>query len=183
MRAMGSTRYSYLRAPKASFAWGAITVGLVLWIGSDLALALGGQPHPGVLSGEPGEAARLALGVVLVLLMFGTPFLMPHEVGPEGVVVRQGLAFRGAIPYGNIAGIQPTEKKPIGGLGMRPYPDTLFVVTWPDRLISIRLRRPQRFWLFRVVPLWKVSEVVINVDDPGQFLLEVRQRMPRDPRS
>jgi hypothetical protein len=48
---------------------------------------------------------------------------------------------------------------------------------WPVNLEAIRLRRPQRFRLFHLLPVWKVREVVINVDRRDVFIADLRSRV------
>jgi hypothetical protein len=52
-----------------------------------------------------------------------------------------------------------------------------FLALWPVNLVAIRLRRPQRFRLFHALPVWKVREVVINVDRRDAFIADVRARL------
>jgi hypothetical protein len=60
---------------------------------------------------------------------------------------------------------------------MQLYRHTLFLALWPVDLVAIRLRRPQRFRLFQALPVWKVREVVINVDQREAFIADLRARV------
>jgi hypothetical protein len=91
-------------------------------------------------------------------------------------VIRQGLNFRGQIAYGDIASVHATERKPTH-FPMQLYRHTLFLALWPVDLVAIRLRRPQRFRLFQALPVWKVREVVINVDQREAFIADLRARV------
>ena len=69
-----------------------------------------------------------------------------------------------------------TERKPTH-FPMQLYRHTLFLALWPVNLVAIRLRRPQRFRLFHALPVWKVREVVINVDRREAFIADLRARV------
>jgi hypothetical protein len=126
------------------------------------------------LSGETIEknarAAALCAGIML------SPWFTAHELGADFLVIRQGLNFHGQISYSNIVSVHATERKPTH-FPMQLYRHTLFVTLWPVNLVAIRLRQPQRFRLFHALPIWKVREVVINVDRRDAFIADLRVRV------
>ena len=164
------TRYSYTRAPSVACGWGALTLGALLQSLTKMALIARGHHLPGESMGKNARATALAAGII------GSPWLTAHELDAAHLVLRQGLNFRGQIAYGNIAAVYATERKPTH-FPIALYRHTLFVALWPANLVAIRLRRPQRFRLLHVLPIWKVREVVINVDRRAAFIADVRARV------
>jgi len=164
------TRYSYMRTPRVTWGWGALTLGALLQPLTNMALVARGHRLPGESIGK--NARAVALGSALLV----SPWLTAHELGADHLVIRQGLNFRGQIAYRNIAAVYATERKPTH-FPVALYRHTLFVALWPVNLVAIRLRRPQRFRLLRALPIWTVREVVINVDRPEAFIADVRARV------
>jgi hypothetical protein len=165
-----TTRYSYTRTPRVTWGWGALTLGALLQPLTTLALLARGHRLAGQSSGKNARAAALGAGLVL------SPWLTAHELGPTHLVLRQGLNFRGQIAYGHIAAVYATERRPTH-FPLALYRHTLFVALWPVNLVAIRLRRPQRFRLFHALPVWKVREVVINVDRREAFIADLQARV------
>lgn len=166
-----TVRYSYTRAPKVALGWGAMTVSLLLRPLSALTLAAQGQALP-----EKETVRGSVRDTVLMAGIFVSPFLTQHELRTDRLLLRQGLNFGGSISYHNIAAVHTTERTSTG-FPLRVYPHTLFLVLWPVNLVAIRLRRPQRFRLFHLLPVWKVREVVINVDRRDAFIADLRSRI------
>ena len=165
-----TTKYSYTRAPRVTWGWGALTLGALLLPLTNLALVARGYPRPGESIGKNARAAAVSAGV------FVSPWLTAHELGADQLVLRQGLNFGGRIPYGNIASVHATERT-ASGFPLRVYRHTLFLALWPVNLVAIRLQQPQRFRLFHALPVWKVREVVINVDRRDAFVADLRARV------
>jgi hypothetical protein len=165
-----TTRYTYTRAPQVIGGWGALTLGALLLSLTKMALVARGHQLAGESMGKNARGAALSAGIFL------SPWLTAHEVGADHLVLRQGLNFRGQIAYDNIASVHATEVKPTR-FPINLYRHTLFLALWPVNLVAIRLRRPQRFRLFHVLPVWKVREVVINVDRREAFVADLRARM------
>lgn len=165
-----NTRYSYSRTPPTIWGWGALTLGSLLLPLTNIALLARGYRLPGERIGKNARAVALSAGI------FVSPWLTAHELDAAGLVLRQGLNFHGRIAYGNIASVHATERT-ASGFPLRVYPHTLFLALWPANLVAIRLHRPQRFRLFHTLPVWKVREVVINVDRREAFIADVRARM------
>jgi hypothetical protein len=166
-----TVRYSYTRAPKVVLGWGALTLSLLLRPLSALVLAGQGRPLP-----EKETVRGSVRDAVLFAGIFISPFLTRHELRADRLVLRQGLNFAGSIDYRNIAAVHATERTSTG-FPLRVYPHTLFLVLWPVNLVAIRLRRPQRFRLLHLLPVWKVREVVINVDRRDAFIADLRSRV------
>ncbi|HZS91982.1 MAG TPA: hypothetical protein VFE42_31420 [Chloroflexota bacterium] len=165
-----NTRYSYTRTPRVIWGWGALTLGGMLLPLTNMALLARGYRLSGESIGKNARAAALGAGII------ASPWLTAHELGADALVIRQGLNFSGTIDYRNIAAVYATERKPTH-FPIALYRHTLFVALWPANLVAIRLRRPQRFRLFHVLPVWKVREVVINVDRREAFIADLRARV------
>jgi hypothetical protein len=164
-------RYTYNRAPAVARGWGALTIGLLLQPLSGLVLAARGGKLP------KGESVRQDITSTAILAAaMGSPWLTFHELQPDRAVLRLGLYFRGAVAYANIASVHATERKS-SGFPLRLYRHTLFLALWPRNLVEIRLRRPQRFRLFHLLPVWKVREIVLNVDEREDFISDLRSRL------
>jgi hypothetical protein len=165
-----TTRYSYTRTSRVTWGWGALTLGSLLLPLTNMTLAARGHQLPGESVGKNARASALGVGIVL------SPWFTAHELNASHLVLRQGLNFRGRIAYGDIASVHATERT-ASGFPLRVYRHTLFLALWPVNLVAIRLRRPQRFRLFHVLPVWKVREVVINVDRRDAFIADLRARV------
>ncbi len=116
------------------------------------------------------------VGMVALAALFGSPWLTHHELQKHRAVLSLGLYFRGSIDYRNIASVHATDRKPTE-FPFRLYRHALFLVLWPTNLVEIRLCRPQRFRVFHLLPVWKVRELVINVDDREAFIRDLRSRL------
>jgi hypothetical protein len=165
-----NTRYSYTRAPRVALGWGGFTLSALLVPITKIALEARGYQLPG---DSVGKNARLT---AILAVMVASPWCTAHELDADGLVIRQGLNFQGRIAYHNITSVYATERKPIH-FPMQLYRHTLFLALWPVNLVAIRLRRPQRFRLFHILPVWRVREVVINVDRRDAFVADLRTRM------
>jgi hypothetical protein len=135
-----------------------------------MALLARGYQLSGQSIGKNARAAALVASIVV------SPWFTAHELGADSLVIRQGLNFHGEIDYGNIASVYATERKP-SHFPMQLYRHTLFLALWPVNLVAIGLRQPQRFRLFLALPVWKVQAVVINVDQRGAFIADLRARV------
>jgi hypothetical protein len=164
-----TTRYTYTRTPQVTWGWGALTLGTLLLPLTKMTLLARGYSLPGESIGKNARAAALSACICL------SPWFTAHEAGADHVVIRQGLNFSGRIAYGNIAAVHATEHKSTR-FPINLYRHRLFLALWPVNLVAIRLRRPQRFRLFHALPLWKVREVVINVDRREEFVGDLRAR-------
>jgi hypothetical protein len=165
-----NTRYSYTYTPRVLLGWGALTLGTTLLPVTNMALLAQGYQLSGETIEKNARAAALCAGIIL------SPWFTAHELGADTLVIRQGLNFHGQIAYSNIASVHATERKPTH-FPIQLYRHTLFVTLWPVNLVAIRLRLPQRFRLFHALPIWKVREVVINVDRRDAFIADLRARV------
>ncbi len=165
-----SSRYSYTRTPRVTWGWGSLTLGALLLPLTNIALLARGYRLPGESMGKNARALALGAG------MFLSPWLTAHELSDDTLVIRQGMNFGGRIAYGNVAAVHATERT-ASGFPIRIYRHTLFIALWPVNLVAIRLRRPQRFRLFHVLPVWKIGEVVLNVDRRDAFIADLRARV------
>jgi hypothetical protein len=165
-----TTRYSYTHAPQVALGWGALTLGATLLPLTNMLLLAQGYRLQGESLGKNARAAALCAGLI------ASPWFTAHELDATSLVIRQGLNFQGRIAYTNIAAVHATERKPTH-FPIQIYRHTLFLALWPANLVAIRLRQPQRFRLFHALPVWKVREVVINVDRREAFIADLRQRV------
>ena len=165
-----NTLYTYTRTPRVTWGWGALTLGTLLLPLTRMALVAQGHPLSGESIGKDARAVAFSAGIIV------SPWFTAHELSAGHLVLRQGLNFRGQISYGNITAVHATERT-ASGFPLRIYQHTLFLALWPINLVAIRLRRPQRFRLFHVLPVWKVREVVINVDRRDTFITDLRARV------
>jgi hypothetical protein len=147
-----------------------LTLGAMLEPLTKAALLARGHRLSGESIGKSARAAALSAGIIV------SPWFTAHELGADHLVIRQGLNFSGSIDYRNIASVHATERTATG-FPLRLYRHTLFLALWPVNLVAIRLRRPQRFRLFHALPVWKVREVVINVDRRDAFIADLRTRV------
>lgn len=163
-------RYSYTHTQAVAWGWGSLTLGALLQSLTTMALIARGHRLAGESMGKNARATALVAAIIV------SPWLTAHELDADHLVLRQGLNFRGQIAYDDIAAVYATERKPTH-FPIALYRHTLFIALWPANLVAIRLRRPRRFRLLHVLPIWKVREVVINVDRREAFIADVRARM------
>ncbi len=166
-----TVRYTYHRAPAVARGWSAHTAGLLLQPLSGLVLVTRGVR---LLKGE--SVRRHVVGTGVLTAAFISPWLTAHELRADHAVLRLGLYFSGSIDYRNIASVHATERKPTE-FPLRLYRHSLFLALWPANLVEIRLRKPQRFRVFHLLPFWKVREVVISVDRREAFIEDLRSRL------
>jgi 1,4-dihydroxy-2-naphthoate octaprenyltransferase len=127
-------------------------------------------------------ALRLFLGAVIMLIAW-TVGSMPfsyNELTREGILLRQGWYFRAFIPYSNIDAVTipaiPTGLWPPGvrresdGKGLR-------VVLSRQNLITLELKKPQRFLFLDAVPLVTAERVVLNVPNPEVTVRSIESRI------
>ncbi len=167
-------KFGYSGGALVRLVWGLLLLGAVTSMATTLALGLAGAKPAGLsVPDTPAGQFALLLGLIVFIALFGAPLFAAHEVGPQHLVLRQGLHFRAAVPYDDVVSVERTERTPFG-LGVRWYPGELYVLTWPADLVAFRLRRPTRFRLLGLLPLPKVSTVVVNVDQPDALIGAVR---------
>jgi hypothetical protein len=166
-----TVRYTYNRDRAVARGWGALTVGLFLQPLSGLLLAARGGHLP-----ERESVRHSLVETAVCAAAMGSPYFTHHELAPDRAVLRLGLYFHGAVDYTNIASVHATERKPTE-FPMRLYRHTLFLALWPTNLVAIRLRKPQRFRVFHLLPVWKVREIILGVDQRDAFIKDLRSRL------
>jgi hypothetical protein len=109
-----------------------------------------------------------ALAVFLVVVGI-SPFLTVHSIYQDEVVLRQGWHFSIRIPLDNIKAINLIDEAPKDrSLLVSQTRGTLNITSSKYGLVSLRLRRPQRF----PSVFWrKADEVIFDVNDREGFRL------------
>ena len=104
---------------------------------------------------------------VYILVWGVSPFLTDHWLTTTRLILRQGWYFRGTFPLREIASLGKFDGE--GPLGLRAQVGRrrLFVTGSKVGLLTLRLRRPRRFW---AVLGAEVDEIVFDVDSPDTFL-------------
>jgi len=93
------------------------------------------------------------------------------------IILRQGWYFRAVIPFSDIESIARSEEAsrtrvPLGIHRTLGQP-ALFVTGGRTNLISVRLRRPRKFWqAFGLT----ATEIIFDVNDPEGFLRAFEER-------
>ena len=106
------------------------------------------------------------LGVYLVV-WGASPFLTDHWLTTTRLILRQGWYFRGAFPLREIESLRRFEGDAPLGLRAQVGRRRLFVTGSKVGLLTLKLRRPRRFW---AVLGAEVEEVVFDVGSPDAFL-------------
>ncbi|TAK34672.1 MAG: hypothetical protein EPO21_08960 [Chloroflexota bacterium] len=170
-------RFGYMGGATIRMVWILLLAGGAIMFLTTLGLGMTGQRYPGLnLPSTPTDQVILSLVTLFTLAILVTPFFTAHELRARDLLLRQGLHFWAHIPYDQIEEVHYGTRRPIG-IGVRWYPDEVFVVTWPANLVELRLRQRRSFRLFGIVPLPPVRLVAVNVDDPDRFLTALRQRV------
>src|SRR5205814_2305290 len=106
-----------------------------------------------------------------------SPLLTEHWMTRSRLILRQGWYFRAVIPFSDIESIVRSEEAsrtrvPLGIHRPLGQP-ALFVTGGRTNLISVRLRRPRKFWqAFGLT----ATEIIFDVDDPEGFLRAFEER-------
>jgi len=170
-------RFGYTRDATIRLVWALLVIGATSALMTTLALGWTGGDYPGLnVPRTAGEQITSGLVLVFLWLALAAPFFTAHEVRAGDVALRQGVLFNARIPYGEIEDVGYGTRRPIG-LGVRWYPDALFVITWPANLVEIRLKRRHFFRLFWIIPLPPVKTIAVNVDEPDRFIAALRDRL------
>ena len=170
-------RFSYMSA-SAKWTFGLLALAIILFTAAVLLVPPQARPPAGM--NFPHTTAQWVGYVAwmgLVLAMLGSVALTGHEVAGRNLILRLGLLIRCVIPLANIASVYETARMPFG-VGVRVGPDrTMFVNAAVTNLVAVDLKEPMRFWVFFVLPLWKMRHVVVNVTDPSAFIRHIRERL------
>src|SRR6266480_2009860 len=120
------------------------------------------------------------LGVVLAayfLLFTVSPLITQHWVTRSRLILRQGWYFRAVIPFSDIESIASADdagrtRVPLGIHRPLGQP-ALFVTGGRAGLVSVRLRRPRKFW--QAFGL-SATEIIFDVIDREGFLAAFNER-------
>jgi hypothetical protein len=106
-----------------------------------------------------------------------SPLLTQHWVTRSRLILRQGWYFRTVIPFSDIESISAEDdagrrRVPLGIHRPLGQP-ALFVIGGRTGLVSVRLRRPRRFW--QAFGL-SATEIIFDVNDREGFLAAFEDR-------
>ena len=110
-----------------------------------------------------------AILFILSIILFGiSPLMTSHELGPSGIVLRQGILFKIELGWDEIRSVERQEDKKLGiGLTATLGKPVIPLTTQKQNLILIKLNQPIRFSSV----LWKkTEEILIDVNDPDIFV-------------
>ena len=144
-------------------------VGLIALLGIAVALT---PDFPGI--------TLAVFGTVLAayfLLFMVSPLLTQHWVTRSRLILRQGWYFRTVIPFSDIESVSEADdagrtRLPLGIHRPLGQP-ALFVIGGRTGLVSVRLRRPRRFW--QAFGL-SATEILFDVTDREGFLAAFEER-------
>ncbi|HYY49213.1 MAG TPA: hypothetical protein VFA17_11135 [Thermoplasmata archaeon] len=169
-----------MAAKRLTFAYGrtvvigrvGLLVGLIALVGVSIALT----PGFPLLTAGVLAAILIAYGVLFVL----SPLLTDHWLTRSRLILRQGWYFRAVIPLADIESASPADdtsrtRIPLGIHRPVGQP-TLFVTGGRTGLVSLRLRRPRRFW--QSFGLY-ATEILFDVTDREAFLAGFEERRAR----
>ena len=120
--------------------------------------------------------SRNFLAAYLVLFTV-SPLLTEHWLTRSRLILRQGWYFRAVIPFSDIESISAADDAgrthvPLGIHRPLGQP-ALFVTGGRTNLVSLRLRRPRRFWqAFGLV----ATEIIFDVEGRDGFLAAFEER-------
>jgi len=127
----------------------------------------------------PLDALALLGGVLVAygLLFLLSPLLTNHWLTRSRLILRQGWYFRTVIPFSEIESIVPADREgplhaPLGVHRPLGQP-VMFVTGGRTGLMTLRLRRPRRFWQSFGLA---VREIVFDVSDRTRFLEAYEER-------
>ena len=110
-----------------------------------------------------------AILFILNVFLFGiSPLMTSHELGPSGVVLRQGILFKIELGWDEISSVERLEDRGLGlGLTSIARRSLIPLTTQKHNLVLIKLNQPMRFSSV----LWKkADEIMIDVNDPDIFI-------------
>jgi hypothetical protein len=147
-------------------------VGLVALVAVTIALTPDFPPLTAAILG--------AILVVYDLIFVLSPLLTEHWLTRSRLILRQGWYFRAVIPLADIESVSPADdasrtRIPLGIHRPMGQP-SLFVTGGRTGMVSVRLRRPRRFWqAFGLSAL----EILFDVTDREGFLAGFEERLAR----
>lgn len=166
-----------MAAKRVGFAYGrTFLIGrllLIIGLATLSVVTIAITPSFPALTAAALSAILIIYGVVFVL----SPLLTEHWITRSRIILRQGWYFRAIIPFSEIEALRPVDdaarsRVPLGIHRPMGQP-SLFVTGSRTGLVSIRLRRPRRFWqsfgLF-------ATELLFDVRDRDAFLAGYEER-------
>jgi hypothetical protein len=117
---------------------------------------------------DPIAVVVMASALAVFFVVVGvSPALTEHEIDAAQIVLRQGWHFSISIPLENVKAIELLEKAPKDSSRfISKKGGTLNITASKTGLISLKLRRPQRF----ASVFWRrADEVVLDVKDREAF--------------
>lgn len=118
--------------------------------------------------------------ILMVINLFFLFFLYNsnHELIENFLIINGGLLFYGKIPIENIKSISKMEDelfKIRQGIYFLPFRQEVYVITLKENLISIKLKKPQKF---RWGPLRKIGkEIIFNINKPEEFMSLIKEKL------
>ena len=111
----------------------------------------------------------VALFIVITYSMISealTPMVGTHLVTRKGLLINQGWKFSMRIPFQDISSVQYfDEAPPKMGVHHMKGSGRLFVVSAPEDMVSIRLRRDMHYG-----KKGYIEEIIMNVEEPDVFI-------------
>jgi len=117
-----------------------------------------------------------AILFILSIFLFGiSPLMTFHELGPSGIVLRQGVLFKIELEWNDICSVERQEDKRLGlGLTSTLGKPVIPLTTLKNNLILIKLNQPIRF----STVLWKkADEIMIDVNEPDIFVKRAEEHL------
>lgn len=120
-----------------------------------------------------------AWGVLWMIGLLATFKVHPHEIGDEGIRIRNSLGIDVLVPWSDVVAVsshrKSLEKSRTVQVARTERGAMLQIVVASQTTVSIRLREP------RVVPIRKspdpVTEIRIYADDPPAFVAAARRHL------
>jgi hypothetical protein len=171
-------------AKRLTFAYGRTFVigrlGFLIGLVALVVLTIALTPSFPLLTAATLGAILVAYGVLFVL----SPLLTEHWLTRSRLILRQGWYFRAVILLSDIESVSPADETsrirvPLGIHRPIGQP-SLFVTGGRTGIVSLRLRRPRRFW--QSFGLY-ATEILFDVRDRERFLAGFEERQSQPPRS
>ena len=117
-----------------------------------------------------------AILFILNVILFGiSPLMTSHELGPPGIVLRQGILFKIELKWDEISSVERQEDRGLGyGIMTIGRRSLIPLTTQKHNLILIKLNQPIRFSSV----LWKkADEIMIDVNEPDIFVKRTAEHL------
>jgi hypothetical protein len=111
---------------------------------------------------------------IAISLVTLTPIMTQHEINYDGIILRQGLLFKAAFPFGKIESVELSKTRLWRfGLFQAGAWDRIVLASGNRNLVEIKLKEKRRFGLL----LWRSSrDIIIDVDKPEDFVNMANQK-------